>query len=167
VSRSAKVAILVSGLVLVCLAGSCVAVLALGPALPSVFGCRDAKVPAVSAVRDTPTRVQQQYPKLAGIAAVHWQERELTPRTCPDLGPMDYELAGVVVLDAAQAASYREQFTWTATDAPDVRPDLRPFTPASPSWQRSVEFDREIAGDSTRFVLDPASATLYLTRTTS
>jgi hypothetical protein len=166
VSRSAKIAILVSAVVLVCLAGTCVGVLAFGPGLPTLFGCRDAATPAVGPLRDTPDRVRQMYPKLEGVTAAHWQVREAVPRTCPDIGPMDYRTNGFVVLSADRVASYRAAFTWSPADAPDVPADLRPFAPASPRWEASDAFDREIAGDNSTFVLDPSTGTLYFTHQT-
>ena len=166
-TRNTKIALVVSGLTLLCVVGVCGAAIAVRTALPSVMGCTDATKPTVSSVVDRPEHIKELFPKLGPLTAVHWQEREARPRTCPEIGPMDYILTGFAVLAPETATDYRQRYTWTAATPPDVPADLRAFAPASPQWTFSDDFDRDIAGVTPMFHFDRASGTLYFTRTTT
>jgi hypothetical protein len=167
VNRTTKIALFVSGVTLVCVIGVCAAAFALGPALPSFVGCRDATKPTVSSVIDRPQRIKELYPALGAFTEVHWQERELTPRTCPDIGPMDYLMSGFVVLAPDTVAGYRSRFAWIAATPAEVPEDLRRYAPANPQWTASAAFEAEIATASSHFWLDAATGTLFFTHTTA
>ena len=140
----------------------CVAAVALGPSMPALFGCRDATKPTTGSVIDRPQRVKELFPKLGTFTEVHWLERELTPRTCPDIGPMDYLMSGFIVLAPETAAGYRTQYTWTPATPAEVPEDLRRYAPANPQWTASAAFDGDIGG---RFWFD--AGTLFFTHTTA
>jgi hypothetical protein len=154
----------VSGVTLVCVIGVCAATFALGPALPSLVGCRDATQPTVGSVIDSPQRIKELFPALGAFTEVHWQERELVPRTCPDIGPMDYLMSGFIVLAPETAAGYNTRYTWSPATPEEVPEDLRQFAPANPRWTASAPFDSEHGG---HFWFDAASGTLFFTHTTN
>ena len=162
--RAPRIALFVSGATLVCVIGVCAATFALGPALPSLFGCRDSTKPTVTGVIDRPQRVKELYPALGAFTEVHWQERELTPRTCPDIGPMDYLMSGFVVLAPDTAAGYRTRYTWTPATPAEVPEDLRRYAPASPAWTASATFESDVGKD---FWFDAGSGTLFFTHSTA
>ena len=166
-TRSTKIALVVSGLTLLCVVGVCGAAVAARTALPSLMGCKDATAPTVSSVVDRPEHIRELFPKLGSVTAVHWQEREARPRTCPEIGPMDYILSGFAVLAPETATEYRQRYTWTAATAPEVPADLRTFAPTSPQWTSSADFDRDISGGQPVFRFDHDSGTLYFTRGTT
>ncbi|MET7421397.1 hypothetical protein [Dactylosporangium sp. NPDC005555] len=153
-NRTAKIALIVTGVVLACVIASCGVVLALRDWVPGLAGCEDVDTPTKTAVITTKTRIEQQWPQLAPIQQVHWQEHEARARSCPEIGPMDYTMDGFAVLTPERAGALPAT---VAAAAPEVPDDLRPFAPAAPSWLRV---------DGTDLLLDKASATVYFTRTT-
>jgi len=155
VNRTTKIALIVSGALLACLVAACGVVLALGDLVPGLAGCDELDKPTKTAVITSKIRIEQQWPQLAPIQQVHWQEHEARARSCPEIGPMDYTMDGFAVLTAEQAEALPAT---GAAAAPQVPEDLRPFAPAAPSWLRV---------DGTDLLLDRATATVYFTRTTS
>ena len=149
--RSSIVALVLAALTALCVGVGCVGVAAVGPG--TLLGCETDPTPAVPAVRDDPKRVAELFPKLGEVREVHWQVREARPRTCPDLGPMDYLFDGLVSL-AADPAGY----TWQPTAAPAIPKGLVELAPRAVAWQVSTDFDAAMGGS---FHLDPDSHTLY------
>jgi hypothetical protein len=144
----------------VCAGVLCVGVLRVVPDVLDLGGCVNATAPAVSSVSTDATRVARLFPGLGPVRAVHWQSREARPRTCPEVGPMDYFYEGVVELrPEAVDRSYR----WMAS-TPDLMPALRQYAPPNPAWQQSHEFHDAVAGaadTSSFFYVDLDSATMY------
>jgi hypothetical protein len=139
------------------------------PDILSLSGCVNATAPAVSAVSTDTAKVSTLFPRLDATQAVHWQSREARPRTCPDIGPMDYFYEGLVVLRPDAATTYRTAYQWTPA-APDIQPALRQYAPVNADWRQSRAFHDSVAGPgdlSSRFFLDVGSATVYFTTGTS
>ncbi|WP_432834476.1 hypothetical protein [Dactylosporangium sp. CA-092794] len=153
-TRPAKIALLITAALSACVIAGCGAALALRDWVPGLAGCADPTKPTKTSVFTEPIRIEQLYPRLKPIRTVHWQEREARARSCPEIGPMDYVMSGFAVIDSSRAA---ELPTTGASTSPDVPEDLRPFAPAEPHWQS--------IGDG--LLLDPGSATVYFTRTSS
>jgi len=147
--------------------GVCAAAVALGPSLPSIVGCRDATKPTVGTVIDRPQRVKELFPALGAFTEVHWQERERVPRTCPDIGPMDYLMSGFIVLAPDTAAGYRTRYAWAPAAPAEVPEDLRRYAPADPQWTASPAFDGDIGGTAGHFWFDAGTGTLFFTHSTS
>jgi hypothetical protein len=156
VNRTAKIALLVSGVMLACVLASCGVVLALRDWVPGLTGCEDVDKPTKGGVVTATVRIEQMWPQLAPIQQVHWQEHEARARSCPEIGPMDYVMDGFAVITAERAAALPAT---TAAQPPQVPEDLRPFAPADPQWLR--------VDGTTGLLLDKASATVYFTRTTT
>ncbi|MEV4139745.1 hypothetical protein AB0J72_47235 [Dactylosporangium sp. NPDC049742] len=154
-NRTAKIALVVSGAVLACVIAACGVVLALSDLVPGLAGCDELDKPTKTGIITSTTRIEQQWPQLAPIQQVHWQEHEARARSCPEIGPMDYTMDGFAVLTAERAQALPAT---TAAEAPAVPEDLRPFAPAGAAWLRV---------DGTDLLLDRASSTVYFTRTTS
>jgi len=154
VTRPAKIALLITAAVSACVLAVCGVGLALRDWVPGLAGCADTTKPPKTAVFTETTRIEQLYPQLRPIRTVHWQEHEARARSCPEIGPMDYEMNGFAVLTPDVAASFTAT---TAAATPDVPEDLRPFAPTNPSWV-------DLGGG---LLLDHASATVYFIHRTS
>jgi hypothetical protein len=154
VTRPARIALLITAAVSACVLAVCGVGLALRDWVPGLAGCEDTTKPSKTAVFTEKARIQQLYPQLNPIQSVHWQEHEARARSCPEIGPMDYEMNGFAVLTPDRAAAAPDG---TAAPAPDVPADLRPFAPPAPHWLD--------VGDG--LLLDRASATVYFTRISS
>ncbi|MGI5246942.1 hypothetical protein [Dactylosporangium sp. CA-139066] len=154
-TRPAKIALLITAAVIACVAAACGVATQLKDWLPGLAGCADPTKPTKTAVFTEPARIEQMYPRLKPIRSVHWQEREARPRQCPEIGPMDYEMNGLVVTDQATATSLAAAAT--PASAPDIPADLRPFAPPAPHWLD--------IGDG--LLLDQAGATVYFTHFSS
>jgi hypothetical protein len=160
VTRTAKIALLITAAVTACVIAGCGVALALRDWVPGLAGCAEVTKPTKTAVITEPARIEQLFPQLKPIRSVHWQEHEARPRSCPEIGPMDYVMNGFAVITEARAAELAAAAPATAPSAlpaPDVPVDLRPFAPAAASWQAIG------AG----LLLERASATVYFTRTSS
>ena len=157
-SRTARLALVITALTVLCMVGAGAAVTVLAPTLLDLANCPNPASPAVTGVVDSPQRIERMYPVLAPLEAVHWQEREAYPRRCPErvAGPMDYIMEGFIVLAPARAAHLRGADTWTRAAAPEVPVDLRPFAPASPQWTAATSYPE--------FKFDQASRTVFFTR---
>jgi hypothetical protein len=153
----------------VCAGVVCFGVARLVPDVLSLGGCVNATAPAVSAVSTDAAKVSTLFPQLTGVQAVHWQSRESRPRTCPDIGPMDYFYEGLVVMRPDAAVTYRTGYGW-APAAPDIRPALRQYAPGNADWRQSRGFHDAVAGAadvSSYFFVDLGSGTVYFTTGTS
>jgi hypothetical protein len=159
VTRKARIALIISGLVVFTLVAVCVLVSSLGSTVSVFFGCTAATSPAVGAVVQQPTRVHELLPKLGAVSTVHWQDRELRVRLCPDAGPMTHETSGFAVLDRSVADAYRTAYAWSPASTPDVPADLTPFAPAHPQWTDAAAFDSAMG--TGRFRYDVATGTLF------
>lgn len=159
-TRGARLALVLAAAGLLCTLGLCGAGAVLGPQLAEVAGCRDTGGPAVSSVRDDPGRVREILPPLGDPVAAHWRWRETRPRTCPDLGPMDYIYEGFATLPRERVGALRSAYDWIPTTAPDVPADLAPHAPAAPDWLSSPAFD---AATHAHVWLDAGSGTVYFT----
>ena len=160
-TRPVKISLVVTAVLSACVIATCGVALALRDWVPGLVGCPDPTRPARSAVFTEKTRIEQMYPQLRPIQSVHWQEHEARARSCPEIGPMDYELDGFAVLTSGVAAGLATTTGGTPSPspvaAPDVPEDLRPFAPPAPAWQRV----------DPGLLLDRASATVYFTHVTS
>jgi hypothetical protein len=154
VTRPAKIALLITAALSACVIALCGVALALKDWVPGLAGCADPTRPAKTSVITEKARIEQSYPTLQPIQSVHWQEHEARARSCPEIGPMDYEMNGFAVLTAERAAAAPDG---PAAADPDVPVDLRPFAPPAPHWIT--------VGDG--LLLDRASATVYFTRFSS
>ncbi|GAA4246919.1 hypothetical protein [Dactylosporangium darangshiense] len=154
-TRPAKIALFVTAAVIACVVAACGVASVFKDWVPGLAGCADPTKPTKTAVFTEPARIRQMYPELEPIQSVHWQEHEARPRACPEIGPMDYEMNGLVVVTDAKAA----ELSTTASPAPspDIPEDLRPFAPPSPQWQQI----------GPGLLLDRASRTVYFTHATS
>jgi hypothetical protein len=159
-TRGTRIALVVAAVVLLCTLGLCSAGAVLAPQLAEVAGCRASAGPDVSGVQDDPKRVRDVVPLLGEPVAAHWRWREARPRTCPDIGPMDYIYEGFAVLVRDRVEALRSSYGWSPSAAPDVPPELAPHGPGAPEWLRSTAFDAEVHG---QVWLDPGSATVYFT----
>ncbi|MEV8513362.1 hypothetical protein [Dactylosporangium sp. NPDC051484] len=159
VTRPAKIALLITAAVSACVIAACGVGLALRDWVPGLVGCADPTHPTKTAVFTATVRIEQLYPQLKPIRSVHWQEHEARARSCPEIGPMDYEMNGFAVITAERAAELSAQTASTPASpaSPDVPADLRPFAPPSPHWQD--------VGHG--LLLDQPSATVYFTHRTS
>jgi hypothetical protein len=155
VTRKARIALLISGLVVFALLAVCVVVSSLGSTMSIAFGCTAATAPVVGSVVQQPARVHELLPKLAPVTGAHWQDRELRVRLCPDVGPMTHETSGFAVL----AVGDRTGYTWQPASPPDVSEDLRRFVPAGAAWTDSPAFDAAMGPGTFRF--DRTSGTLF------
>jgi hypothetical protein len=151
VKRSSIVALVVVGLTALCVGAVCLGATAIGPG--TILGCDTDPTPAVPTVQDDPRQVAELFPRLGAVRAAHWQIRDARPRTCPDLGPMDYLYDGLVVPAADPVG-----FVFTPAAAPAIPPGLAELAPSGASWQTSAAFD---AATGAKFWWDPASHTLY------
>jgi hypothetical protein len=151
VKRSSIVALIVVGLTALCVGAVCLGATAIGPG--AIFGCDTDPTPAVPTVQDDPHQVAELFPRLGAVRAVHWQIRDARPRTCPDLGPMDYVYDGLVVPAADPSG-----FVLAPAAAPAIPPGLAELAPRSASWQTGAAFDAAMGGS---FWFDPGSHTLY------
>jgi hypothetical protein len=151
VKRSSIVALVVVGLTALCVGAVCLGATAIGPG--TILGCDTDPTPAVPTVQDDPHRVAELFPRLGAVRAAHWQVRDARPRTCPDLGPMDYVYDGLVVPAADPAG-----FVFTPAAAPAIPPGLTELAPPGAAWQVSAAFDSAMGG---KFWFDPGSHTLY------
>ena len=149
-TRPAKIALLITAAVVACVAAACGVATALKDWVPGLAGCADPTRPTRTAVFTEPARIEQLYPQLKPIRSVHWQEREARVRQCPEIGPMDYEMNGLVVTAASLTGP-------PVAKDPDIPADLRPFAPPSPHWLD--------VGDGLLF--DRDSATAYFTHFSS
>jgi hypothetical protein len=154
-TRTAKLALLITAACAACVIAACGVALALRDWVPGLAGCPDPTKPPKSAIFTDPIQIEQRYPQLKPIQSVHWQVREARPRSCPEIGPMDYVTDGLAVLTPAQVAALPA----VAGTAPplDIPDDLRPFTPPGPQW-RSI---------GAELWLDPPSATVYFRHVTT
>jgi hypothetical protein len=166
VTRTAKIALIVSALMILCVGGACLTVMGIGPAANTLMGCADSTAPTVGTVKDDPRRIPQLFPAIvaADIASTHWQARDARPHPCPEIGPMDQIYSGFVTLIPETAQRYRAEYTWVPGEPPDVPEDLRAYAPADPHWRRSAEFDRDVAGTVPTFLFDEATGTLWFTK---
>ncbi|MER7002167.1 hypothetical protein ABT297_03850 [Dactylosporangium sp. NPDC000555] len=155
VTRPAKIALLITAALSACVIAACGVALALRDWVPGLIGCADPARPTKTAVLTATVRIEQMYPELKPIRSVHWQEHEARARSCPEIGPMDYEMNGFAVITADRAAALSAA-TQSPASAPDIPADLRPFAPADPHWQP--------IGDG--LLLDHESATVYFTHGT-
>ncbi|MFG2037693.1 hypothetical protein [Dactylosporangium sp. NPDC048998] len=156
VTRPAKIALLITAALSACVIAACGVALALRDWVPGLAGCADPTRPPKTAVFTATVRIEQMYPQLKPIRSVHWQEHEARARSCPEIGPMDYEMNGLAVITPDRAA----ELSTTAASAappPDIPADLRPFAPADPHWQPIGQ----------GLLLDRESATVYFTRISS
>jgi hypothetical protein len=151
VRRSSIVALVVVGLTMLCVGSVCAGAAVIGPG--PILGCDTDPTPAVPTVQDDPHRVAGLFPRLGAVRAAHWQVRDARPRTCPDLGPMDYVYDGLVV-PAADPVGY----AFTPAAAPAIPPGLAELAPPGAAWQTSAAFDAAMAGT---FWFDPGAHTLY------
>lgn len=158
-TRRARIALIISGLVVFALVAVCVVVSSLGSTMSLAFGCTAATAPVTGGVVAQPARVHELLPKLAPVTGAHWQDRELRVRLCPDVGPMTHETSGFAVLAVGDRAGY----SWASASPPDVPEDLRRFAPAAPEWTDSPAFDTAMGSGTFRF--DRASGTLFFTVT--
>jgi hypothetical protein len=152
--------LVLAGLAVLCGGAVCAGAVVLVPAALDLGGCVSATAPATSAVRTDTARVRELLPGLGAFDGVHWQAREVRPRTCPDFGPMDYVYEGAVVLAAATAQAYRQGYRWTPA-VPQVTPELRPFAPAEARWMGSAELTRQVVADRGEVAIDLDSGTLH------
>ncbi|WP_432984946.1 hypothetical protein [Dactylosporangium sp. CA-233914] len=153
-TRPAKLALIITAALSACVIAACGVALALRDWVPGLAGCEDPTRPPKTAVFTEKVRIEHMYPQLQPIQSVHWQEHEARARSCPQIGPMDYEMNGFAAITPDRAAAAPEG---SAAPTPDVPADLRPFAPPSPHW--------EDVGDG--LLLDRASATVYFTRISS
>jgi hypothetical protein len=137
---SARVAVGMSALTVLCLVGTCATVFVLRGPLADVAGCPRDLTPAQSGVVDDANRVHELLPGLGEIVSAHYRWREMRPRTCPDLGPMDFTYEGFAVL----AAGFGQAWAWLPADTPTVPAELSPYAPAAPVWQRSPTLDADL-----------------------
>jgi hypothetical protein len=151
VKRSSIVALVVVGLTALCVGAVCLGATAIGPG--TILGCDTDPTPAVPTVQDDARQVAELFPRLGEVRTVHWQIRDARPRTCPDLGPMDYVYDGLVVPAADPAGSI-----FTPSAAPAIPPGLAELAPPGARWQVSGAYDAAIGG---KFWFDPGSHTLY------
>ncbi|MFB9182965.1 hypothetical protein ACFFX1_32915 [Dactylosporangium sucinum] len=170
-TRAAKLALFITGAVVLCVVAACGVALALRDWVPGLAGCADITAPTKTAVSTQKVRIEQLWPRLAPVQSVHWQEREARARSCPEIGPMDYVMNGFAVVTAERAEELAQgtvrpsasaspspgPLPSTAAPPQQVPPDLLPFAPPDPTW---VDI-----GD--HLLLDKRSATVYFTRTTS
>jgi hypothetical protein len=156
VKRSSVVALVVVGLTALCVGAVCLGATAIGPG--TILGCDTDPTPAVPTVQDDPHQVAELFPRLVPhlgeVRTVHWQIRDARPRTCPDLGPMDYVYDGLVVPAADPVAG----FAFAPAGAPAIPPGLAELAPPGAAWQVSGAFDTAMGG---KFWFDPGSHTLY------
>jgi hypothetical protein len=160
VTRTARIAIIVSAVVLVCTIGTCVVVLTLAPTLTELAGCPTSAQPEMSGVYDDAKRVRQLLPALGEPESAHWRWREVRPRTCPEIAPMDVIFEGFAVLPPDRLAALQAGYPWEPTAAPEVPAELAAHAPAAPAWRRSAAFN---SAAQTLLWLDPASRTAYFT----
>ncbi|WP_433082854.1 hypothetical protein ACQP1P_02965 [Dactylosporangium sp. CA-052675] len=153
-TRPAKIALAITAALSACVIAICGVALALRDWVPGLAGCPDLTRPPKTSVFTEKARIEQMYPQLRPIRSVHWQEHEARARSCPEIGPMDYELNGLAVLTPERAAAAPEG---PPAAAPDIPADLRPFAPPAPHWL-------DVGGG---LLLDRASATVYFTRISS
>jgi hypothetical protein len=151
VKRSSIVALIVVGLTALCVGAVCLGATAIGPG--AIFGCDTGPTPAVPTVQDDPHQVAELFPRLGAVRAVHWQIRNARPRTCPDLGPMDYVYDGLVVPAADPVG-----FVFAPAPAPAIPPGLAELSPPGATWQVSTAFDSAMGA---KFWREPGSHTLY------
>jgi hypothetical protein len=157
VTRNARLALAFAALAVLCGGAVCVAAVQIGPALVGM-DCEPSQTPSVSPVYTDATAVARLFPRLGPFEEAHWQTREARPRTCPDIGPMDYIKEGVVTLRAETAAGYRTGYAWTPA-TPQIPATLAVFAPAGARWVHSHELDTAI-GPGT-FYADAGGAALY------
>jgi len=155
VTTKARIALIISGLVVFAVLAVCVVVSSLGSTMSAAFGCTAATAPVVGEVVQQPQRVRELLPALGTVSGAHWQDRELRVRLCPDAGPMTHETTGFAVLAAAD----RTRYTWQPATAPDVPEDLRRFAPTAPQWTDAAGFDAAMGPGTFRY--DRASGTLF------
>ncbi|GAA2377762.1 hypothetical protein [Dactylosporangium salmoneum] len=134
-TRSAKVAIFITAAVVVCVFAACGVALALKDWVPGLAGCADPTKPTKTAVFTEPARIEQMYPELKPVRAVHWQEHEAVARSCPQVGTMRYEMDGLVQITPERAADLAAQAPSAPPQSPEIPGDLRPFAPQDPHWQ--------------------------------
>jgi hypothetical protein len=158
VSRSSKIALVVTGLVALCLLGTVLAGVTLGSSLSSVIGCPDAAAPTVGLVVDRPQQIKERFPSLGTITAVHWQNREARPRTCPQDIPMTYTIEGFLVLEPSDVVRLRQVDEWQPADPPAVAAELAPYAPPHPTWSRSPALDQALDAALT---LDAPTGTVF------
>ncbi|MFI5906311.1 hypothetical protein [Dactylosporangium sp. NPDC051541] len=157
-TRPVKIALAITAAVVLCVIATCGVALALRDWVPGLAGCEDATRSPKTAVFTEKARIEQLYPQLRPIQSVHWQEHDARARSCPEIGPMDYEMNGFAVITASIATGLAAGNTSPApAPAPDIPADLRPFAPPSPHWQPIG------AG----LLLDAPSATVYFTHLSS
>jgi hypothetical protein len=116
----------------------------------------------VSAVSTDADRVAKLFPALGPVTGAHWQSREARPRTCPDIGPMDYVYEGIVTL---AAPIDRSRYVWQPASL-SIAAALSAYAPPNAQWRESRDFNDAIA-PSARFYLDDGSDTVYFVSTTS
>jgi len=149
----------IAAAVVLCGGAVCYGAARIVPALLDL-DCEPSSTPSVSPVYTDVTAVARRFPTLPPIQTAHWQTREVRPRTCPDIGPMDYIHEGAVGLPAEAVTGYRGAYAWQPA-TPEIQPALRPYVPAAAAWTGSPAFDAAIGAGDTRFFLDAASGTLY------
>jgi hypothetical protein len=145
----------------VCAAVSCVGLVTILPDALSLGGCVNATAPATSPVSTDAARVAKLFPRLGPVEKVHWRSSEVRPRSCPDIGPMDYVYEGVVVLRADTTLPYREP---CAAAAPEIPQPLRGYAPAGVAWRECPALHDAIAGAAdvrSHFFVDAGSRTVY------
>jgi hypothetical protein len=138
----------------------CAGAAALVPAALDLGGCVPGTVPASSAVRGDAAPIRRLLPRLGDFDSVHWQVRDVRPRLCPPVGPMDQVYEGLVVLAAPTAQEYRRRYRWTPV-VPDIGPALRAHAPAGAQWLGSAELTGEILGGRGSLAVDLDSGTLH------
>jgi len=163
VSRNAKLVLAFAVLAVVCGGAACFAAVQIAPALVGL-SCEPSQTPSVSPVYTDTTTVARLFPKLGAFQEAHWQTREARPRTCPDIGPMDYVKEGVVTLLPETAQQYREGYLWSF-ETPEIPPALAGFAPAGARWSHSQQFDAMIG--TGRFYVDPVSPALFFVHHTT
>jgi hypothetical protein len=160
VRRSSKIALLVTGLVLLCALGVVAGLVSLSPSLPGIVDCAGPGDPTVGGVVDKPQKVKELFPKLGEVTEAHWQDREAVPRTCPQDIPMRYATTGLVVLPSASTERFLQVYRWQPAGPPELPEALGPYAPPSPRWTSSEAFDAAMGGT---FELDAAGNTLFFT----
>ncbi len=158
-----RLALASAALAVVCGGAVCFAAARIAPAIVGL-DCTPASTPSVSPVYTDATRVTRLFPKLRPFGEAHWRVREVRPRTCPDIGPMDYVTEGLVTLPAETAAAYRSGYPWTPA-APEIPATLAELAPRGARWTHSAEFDAA-TGPGT-FYADAGSGALYFVHHTS
>jgi hypothetical protein len=162
-SRNARLALVFAALTVLCGGAVCFAAVRIAPVLLGL-DCEPSQTPSVSPVYTDTVAVSRRFPRLGPIEQAHWQSRQARPRTCPDIGPMDYITEGLVTLEPQTAAGYRRDHSWTPA-TPEIPAALAASVPAGARWTHSQDFDAAM-GTGT-FYADAGSATLYFVHHTS